>query len=343
MLLTSAFPILLSYLIDFGKTIYSLLYKNCNQIYHSNRPLTHEKTMFIINEITKNYSSCTRFTMLYKLQSGDVVNVPLGYVSGPRNRWWFQADYYLYVLEDKDEFIVWLYGKHTIDYFDKLINSSPQPPHDIIEKTEKNKEENQYNKQLLINGNNIIKYTIYFKKEHYHTNAFIGAKLIYNHFIKNQANNNIYYLYGLPATGKSTTARYLSKLLNCYICENFGFFKNTNDIYYNVIKIKETYNILSDIHILLIDEFDLLIKKENEKDKTEEQSEQSEQSQKIKLTKKDWNYFADMCNVTKNLIVILTSNKDTNYYYDKDSILRESRIHSILKYTPNEVILERSS
>lgn len=273
------------------------------------------------------------------------VRVPIG--------WVISTKYIIHVNIPFDgNHIITLYGTWTINYFQEIFDGYKKP---ILPTNNENENENMvkvnnypnnihFDFYFSSNGGglcySLYEFQTYFSKANYHSNVFRASKLIYDKVQANELKNGIFYLYGIPGTGKTTTARYLSKMLNnAYLCENFGdVLQYKQSLYAKIIKLKQSYQTKSDIHILVIDEFDVLLD-----NKITSYTSMQDNYYKYKmgntkiLNKKDWNYFADMCNITKNIIIILTSNKEVSHYHDKNSILRKNRIAGILHFTNDTV------
>ena len=181
-----------------------------------------------------------------------------------------------------------------------------------------------------------------YPEEHFHKNASIAAKYIYESVKENYNKSGVYLLYGTPGTGKTTTSKKIFEHCeeSSYICPDIstslggGYGSNTliNNLlyYYNVIKPGNNKYL-----ICILDEvdetIDSIFKNETNKDKNENYN--------PRYTKKNWNQFLEKIYTMKNVILLLTTNKTKEYFDSLDpSLFRRYRITKSFKFDEESVV-----
>lgn len=150
-----------------------------------------------------------------------------------------------------------------------------------------------------------------------------NQQIILSDIKKNYSDKLIIYIYGDPGVGKSTIGYLLAKDLQCHFCDSW----NPSDPNDNLD------NVYNDINpdcnkplILVLEEFDIIIDKFKSKFL-------SHKEYPIQVSDKNgWNLMLDKIQVGlyPNLILLLTSNKDPQYFKDIDpSLIREKRVNHI--------------
>jgi len=168
----------------------------------------------------------------------------------------------------------------------------------------------------------------------YHQNSQIGAKKIYHSILNTHNKSGVYLLTGLSGLGKTNTGMYLAKLLNynATVCNDFSIINKNitsfsirmNYICYEVEP--SDYNYL----ICIIDEVDEIITDIYEK-------KEFINAENV-ASKRSWNYFLEQVHLLQNVILIMTTNKNIEYFNNLDiSFMREYRVTKIYNYTETDV------
>lgn len=179
-------------------------------------------------------------------------------------------------------------------------------------------------------------YSENFPDEYFHPNTHIASKYIYDSVMKQHNNSGVYLLFGIPNTGKTTTAKCLYNYFDdtSVICPDLlsppnGVYNLYSSFKYFYGKIKPEKN---KFLIFVIDEVDELIHNIFVTKRADRYD--------IKYpSKQSWNFFLEKITTNKNVIVLLTTNK-TKSYFDKldNSLFRQHRLTEAYQFTENDVI-----
>jgi len=151
----------------------------------------------------------------------------------------------------------------------------------------------------------------------------------YNH-------SGVYLLFGVPNTGKTTTAKQLyhhfdetSIICPDLLCPGPGIYDLYKSFKYFYSKVKPDKNRFL---IFVLDEVDELIHNIFVTKKTDKYDIKSP-------TKQSWNLFLEKVSSNKNVVLLLTTNKTKDYFDTLDSSLfRKHRLTKAFQFTENDVI-----
>lgn len=184
---------------------------------------------------------------------------------------------------------------------------------------------------------NYLKTSDNYNEEHFHSNCDIGKTLILSNYKKNK--NGVYFLYGAPGLGKTTTARKLTQKTNGWLCLDFEEFVNHFDRSF-VSSFESLYNYVQPTEdsplIIVLDELEdflLCPRKYDEEISMNEIDDTKDAMIKNRYVKKKWSRLMDTVSQKKYVMFLLTTNK-TKDFFDKidPALLREHRISKCFHY-----------
>lgn len=290
-----------------------------NRVYTTNVENTSE-FFRILKKISKTYYICSETRFQYEPN----LLFPSGFVIGPY--------YIVYIKSNVNDMshhattrsthsniqiILNIYGWFSVrSLITPDIESTPRGKYNIIET-------GTYTSYFH-------EYTEHFPEEFFHKNACMASTLLYESVMKQHNQSGVYLLYGIPNTGKSTTAKKLfdyfgeSSVL-CYDLLNppgdvFTLSKSMM-VFYNKIKPENDKFLL-----FVLDEVDEII------DNIFKKREYDRYSPKFP-TKQGWNSFLEKVSTLNNTVLILTTNKSKDYFDALDnSLFREHRVTQSFRY-----------
>jgi len=149
----------------------------------------------------------------------------------------------------------------------------------------------------------------------------------------------VYFIYGQPGLGKSTTARYLARRLDAWLCLDFEELRMSKYQPVNELRNMQKYVQPSKQRplVIILDELDefFFCRKDDE-----EKSDDESHPLKLRCSamKKNWGRLLDTIHQSANTIFICTSNKPKSFFDDFDSaLLRPFRVTSCLHYQTDSV------
>lgn len=185
-------------------------------------------------------------------------------------------------------------------------------------------------------SSDLYSYSENFPDECFHPNTHIASKYIYDSVMQHYNHSGVYLLFGIPNTGKTTTAKQLYNYFDetSIICPDLlnpqhGIYDLYKSFKYFYSRIKPEKNRFL---IFIMDEVDELIHNIFVTKKTDKYDIKSP-------TKQSWNYFLEKVSANKNVVLLLTTNKTKDYFDQLDnSLFREHRLTGALQFTENNVI-----
>lgn len=145
--------------------------------------------------------------------------------------------------------------------------------------------------------------------------------------------SQVFILYGSSGAGKTTTTRVLAKKLNALLYSDYNptNFKDSIPNLYRDLKYAEKP------YIIVIEEFDIILKKTVEQNVPTNKEKQAEIQDKM-----SWNNYFDKIKKRKNFIIIMTTNlsiKDIRGIINNDiSFIRKNRVDGFFEFDKNNVV-----
>jgi len=293
---------------------------------HLNKKVECER---LLSKIARTYLFSTNYRTFINKEL-----VPTGFIIG-------KGGYFVFVSlengerhQDEERYKITLYGWWSIrQLLTKDIECIVEP--------------GEYKLIRCITSNNYLKTTDNYEMAHYHNNCYKATDMILNVYAREK--RGVFFIYGEPGLGKTTTARMLSKKMNAILCPDFEEFTyyyesfiTSFDLLYNYVQPSE-----SSPFVVTIDELEQFLfcekmpRYDSEDGDCPPSSKKTKHILKNKMMKKQWVRFMDTIQERKYIVFIFTSNKPKSFFDDIDSaLLREYRVTDVLRYTTNDVIVE---
>lgn len=273
----------------------------------------------ILRKISKTYYVCSETRIQYETE----FLMPTGFIIGPSYIAFIKTNMNeTSVNRSSTKIIIQIYGWFSIkSLITEDIVSDSKGKYKFIE--------TGYSQDIYV-------YTEDFPEHCFHPNTSIASKYIYESIMKQHNHSGVYLLFGIPNTGKTTTAKQLYNYFDgtSVICPDLlhpqsGIYDLYKSFKYFYSKVKPEKNRFL---IFVMDEVDELIHNIfviNKPDKYDIKS----------PTKQSWNLFLEKVSSNKNVVLILTTNKTKDYFDTLDSSLfREHRLTGAFQFTENDVI-----
>jgi len=299
--------------------------------YYSNNLPKKTECERLLAKITETYLFCTDCRMFVNSNltpTGFVVGNTgyLAYIEINRHNHHTTSQYTKTISYEVQQFTITLYGWWTIrDLLTPDIVSKPLVGNYKIVGT--------------CVESNFIKTTDNYDDTHLHANCEIGSQIILNNY--NKRDCGVYFLFGEPGLGKTTTARHVARQLNAWLCLDFEEFTNYDNTWCTFFESLYNYVQPSKFAPLVIvldelEDFLFSMKRdtiENEQSMMERETDGNNVIMKYRNTKKRWSRLIDTVQQKKHVIFILTTNKDKSFFDAVDTaLLREYRISLNLHY-----------
>jgi hypothetical protein len=294
---------------------------------HMNNKIECER---LLTKINKSYWFSTNYrTFINKELS------PTGFIIGKTGYIAFLSYQSVERGEEQEIYKITLYGWWSIrQLITKDVECSVEP--------------GEYRIIRCLSPNHYLKTTDNYHKNHYHSNCYKATDMILD--IYNREKRGVFFIYGDPGLGKTTTARMISKELNATLCPDFEEFTyfyesfiTSFDLLYNYVQPNE-----SSPFVVTIDELEqfLLCEKRPLYDSDDDcpnakESFKKKHILKNKNIKKRWVRLMDTIQERKYVIFIFTSNKSKSFFDEIDpALLREYRVTEVLHYTDRDIYRE---
>ena len=302
--------------------------------YHSDNIVKRSECERILEKITKEYWFCTNHRTHIKKEL-----IPTGFILGDG---FFMA--YIHVhkhmstgnnnhLQHKKS----LYGE-TITYEITLYGWWTTQRLLTNEIVNSKQEKGEYQIIRCLDESNFVRTSDDFQEEHFHQNCTYTAREIIKNYEKN--NFGVYFLYGAPGLGKTTTARKLAKHMNARICFDLEECIRYDDSLLSSFESLYHYIQPDNMRplIIIIDELEDFLFVTHEKQYCEPIPHDDKPLFRNRNTKKKWVRWMDAIQQVKNVILLLTSNKPKSYFDDIDpALLREYRVSKCFHYQTDGV------
>lgn len=289
-----------------------------NRIYTTNVENTSE-FFRILKKISKTYYICSETRFQYESQ----MMLPSGFVIGPyyiahvKSNVNDMNNHTSSTTQSSIRINIHIYGWFSIrSLITPDIESNPRGKYNIIES-------GTYTSYFH-------EYAEHFPEEFFHRNACIASQIIYESVMKQHNRSGVYLLYGIPNTGKSTTAKRLFDYFGessalCYDLlnppGNVHTLQKGMMVFYNKIKPENDKFLL-----FVLDEVDEII------DNIFKKKDYDRYNPKFP-TKQSWNSFLEKVSTLNNTVLILTTNKSKDYFDSLDnSLFREHRVTKSFRY-----------
>ena len=275
----------------------------------------------ILKKISDTYYICSETRMIYEAK----YLMPSGFTVGPT--------YFAYIKTNLNDtttttnrsttkIIIHIYGWFSIR---SLITE------DIVSDME-----GKYKYVEIGYSCELYSYSENFPDECFHPNTHIASRYIYDSVMQHHNHSGVYLLFGIPNTGKTTTAKQLynyfdetSVICPDLLCPPPGIYDLYKCFKYLYSRIKPDKNRFL---IFVMDEVDELIHNIFVTKKIDKYDIKSP-------TKQSWNMFLEKVSTQKNVILLLTTNKTKDYFDGLDnSLFREHRLTKAFQFTENDVI-----
>lgn len=293
--------------------------------YHSNHIQSKSDCELIVEKIAQSYWICTGSRIYYN----DVL-LPTGYVVG------------------KDGYLVFISIKNDKNTMDPRSDDSSQVQIQVIgwwsieTLVPRSKEVIRKQGEYRIVSSYFSGYNKSWDNwdpTQFHPNCSKGVDIILAHLSSRLT--GVFFLYGDPGLGKTTTARKLALKLNAWLCLDFEELYNSR-----CQPVQEVLNLQRYIQpckerplVIVIDELDEYLFKCCQEPDDEPDPIDKKLRLRSPAMKKNWGRLLDTVHQSQNMVLICTSNKPPSFFneYD-DALLRPFRITASLHYLKNEVV-----
>ena len=182
-----------------------------------------------------------------------------------------------------------------------------------------------------------------FDANQYHPNCARGVRYIQN--LVSKRKTGVFFLFGEPGLGKTTTARYLAKKWDAWLCLDFEELYNSRC--HPVTEIIQMQQYLQPSRdrplVIVLDELDeYLFRRKNEESDEVECTPEMKDAVVLRSNnmKKNWGRLLDTVHQSQNIVLLCTSNRPKTFFDDFDNaLLRPYRITANLQYVENDVVV----
>jgi hypothetical protein len=294
--------------------------------YQSNHLQTKSDCENIVEKIAKTYWICTGSRIFYN----DSL-LPTGYVVG------------------KDGYLVFISMKDDKNIMNQHSDEGPQVMIQVIgwwsieSLVPRLSEPIQKNGEFRIVSSHFHGYHKswdHWDTKQFHPNCLKATEIILANLSPRLT--GVFFLYGDPGLGKTTTARNLALKLNAWLCLDFEeLYNSRSNPVFEILNLQQYIQPSKERPlIIVIDELDEYLFRSCQ--------EFEEESDKLRLKtpamKKNWGRMLDTIHQSQNIILLCTSNKPKSFFDDYDNaLLRPFRITLSLHYLHNYVLHDDSN
>jgi len=178
----------------------------------------------------------------------------------------------------------------------------------------------------------------------YHLNCARGARHIQN--LVSKRKTGVFFLFGEPGLGKTTTARYLAKTWDAWLCLDFEELYNARcHPVTEIIQMQQYLQPSSERPLVIVlDELDeYLFRRKNEESDEVECTPETKDAVVFRSNnmKKNWGRLLDTVHQSHNIVLLCTSNRHKSFFDTFDNaLLRPFRITACLHYVKDSVVVE---
>jgi len=211
----------------------------------------------------------------------------------------------------------------------------------LTKDVECNMEVGEYKIIRCIANNQYMKTTDNYNISHYHINCYKASDMILETYQRDK--RGVFFLYGEPGLGKTTTARMVSQKLNATLCLDFEEFTYYYESYITSFDLLSNYVEPTEEHpfVVTIDELEHFLLCETNCFDDDDNKPKKKMALRNKTTKKRWVRLMDTIQEKKHIIFVFTSNKPKSFFDNIDtSLLREYRVSKVFHYTQKDVIVQ---
>jgi len=293
----------------------------------------------LLEYVAQTYWLCTHCRTA--LHNNNVL-VPTGYVVG--QGWYLvQVDVIqasAHTSHNKQRLVVTVYGWWSIDKLCRCFSSLSTTSFVCPEKPGVYK----LIGADMMNPGYVRSYDEY-DEDKFHLNCRRGTELILQELRRSSRFSGVFFLYGDPGLGKTTTARYLSKVLQGWLCLDFEelYYSRSRPVYEMDTLLQYVQPDRAHPLVVVLDEVDEFLFRSEDEEMYVGDNPVSKEAAKLKWknknTKKNWSRLLDMVQQHRNIILLLTSNRSKAFFDNVDpALLREYRVSMSLEYLEHGVI-----